>query len=182
VRQHGWSKRRTWRKLHIGVNEQNGEILTAVASTNDFRDDELLGDLIEPLEEVRLTQLSGDGIYDSRRCYGLLQKRGVYASIPPWHRARLADLKKKPELAQRNVHIQRIASLGRLGQNGRKKWKEEVGYHRRSLAETTFFRLKTLFTTRLSSRSFESQASELLLRCAVLNSMTQLGMPRSYAC
>ena len=24
VRQHGWSKRRTWRKLHIGVNEATG--------------------------------------------------------------------------------------------------------------------------------------------------------------
>src|SRR3982751_3007307 len=30
VRQHGWSKRRTWRKLHLGVDEATGEIVAAV--------------------------------------------------------------------------------------------------------------------------------------------------------
>jgi hypothetical protein len=32
VRQHGWSKRRTWRKLHLGVDEATGEIVAVVAS------------------------------------------------------------------------------------------------------------------------------------------------------
>jgi hypothetical protein len=32
VRQHGVDKRRTWRKLHVGVNEAPREILSAVAS------------------------------------------------------------------------------------------------------------------------------------------------------
>ena len=27
VRQHGWTKRRTWRKLHVGVNEATGEVV-----------------------------------------------------------------------------------------------------------------------------------------------------------
>lgn len=35
VRQHGYSKRRTWRKLHLGVDEETGEILAAVVSTNN---------------------------------------------------------------------------------------------------------------------------------------------------
>lgn len=30
IRQHGISKRRTWRKLHLGVDETTGEILAAV--------------------------------------------------------------------------------------------------------------------------------------------------------
>ena len=29
VRQHGWSKRRTWRKLHIAVDEETKEIMVA---------------------------------------------------------------------------------------------------------------------------------------------------------
>jgi len=36
TRQHGISKRRTWRKLHLGVDETTGEILSAVVTTNDF--------------------------------------------------------------------------------------------------------------------------------------------------
>ncbi len=35
VRQHGYSKRRTWRKLHLGVDETTGEILAGVVSTNN---------------------------------------------------------------------------------------------------------------------------------------------------
>ena len=27
VRQHGWTKRRTWRKLHLGVDEATGEVV-----------------------------------------------------------------------------------------------------------------------------------------------------------
>ncbi len=33
TRQHGVSKRRTWRKLHLGVDEATGEILAAVVTT-----------------------------------------------------------------------------------------------------------------------------------------------------
>ncbi|WP_202219069.1 hypothetical protein [Okeania sp. KiyG1] len=37
-----WSrKRRTWRKLHLGVNEATGEIVTTVVSTNDVSDDQV---------------------------------------------------------------------------------------------------------------------------------------------
>lgn len=178
VRQHGYSKRRTWRKLHLGVNESDGEIAAAVVSTNDFRDDELLGDLLDQVpEEVKLSQVSGDGIYDSRECYRLLQKRDAVASFPPRQGARW---NKSPELWQRNANLQRIADLSRNRQDGRKKWKQEIGYHRRSLVETSFFRLKTIFGNQLSARSFDAQAVELLLRCSILNRITQQGMPESY--
>ncbi len=42
------------------------------------------------------------------------------------------------------------------------------------------FRLKTLFGDRLSARRFKRQQTEVAIRCAALNRMTQLGMPDSY--
>ena len=51
VRSHGWSKRRTWRKLHVGVDEATGEIITAAATTNDFSDGQLLPDLLNQIDE-----------------------------------------------------------------------------------------------------------------------------------
>ena len=176
VRQHGYSKRRTWRKLHIGINEATGEVIAAMASTNDLRDDALLGDLLEQVPGL-IEQVSGDGIYDTGECYRLLQEREARAAIPPRRGARRSS---KPELAARNAHLLRIQQLSQQGEDGRKKWKHEVGYHRRSLVETAFFRLKTLFGNTLSARHFQAQANELFLRCAALNRMTQLGMPQSY--
>jgi hypothetical protein len=38
VRQHGWSQRRTWRKLHLGVDEKSGELVAVTLSTNDLSD------------------------------------------------------------------------------------------------------------------------------------------------
>ncbi|HEY9620546.1 MAG TPA: IS5/IS1182 family transposase, partial [Crinalium sp.] len=53
-------------------------------------------------------------------------------------------------------------------------------YHRRSLAETTMFRFKTIFGDRLSSRKFNNQAVELFIKCAALNRMIQSCKPDSY--
>jgi NTP pyrophosphatase (non-canonical NTP hydrolase) len=176
VRQHGYSKRRTWRKLHLGINEETGEVVAAMASTNDLRDDALLGDLLEQVPG-EIEQVSGDGIYDTAECYRLLQERGARAAIPPRRGARKSQ---KPEMEARNAHLRRIQQLSEQGEDGRKAWKQEVGYHRRSLVETAFFRLKTLMGNTLSARHFQAQANELFLRCAALNRMTQLGMPQSY--
>ena len=135
-----------------------------------------MGDLLEQVPG-EIEQVSGDGIYDTARCYQLLQERGARAAIPPRRGARKSA---KPEMEARNAHIERIQQLDKRGPEGRKAWKQEVGYHRRSLVETAFFRLKTLSGNTLSARHFQAQANELFVRCAVLNRMTQLGMPHSY--
>jgi hypothetical protein len=44
VRQHAVGKRRTWRKLHFGVDEATLEIVIVVASANDVSDAEALSD------------------------------------------------------------------------------------------------------------------------------------------
>ncbi len=39
VRQHGWSKRRSWRKLHLGVDPQTGFVHCHVLTQNNESDD-----------------------------------------------------------------------------------------------------------------------------------------------
>jgi hypothetical protein len=65
VRQHGISKRRTWRKLHLAIDEASSQIVGAVLSTNDVADSAALPSLLEQVEEP-IAQLSGDGGYDKR--------------------------------------------------------------------------------------------------------------------
>ena len=78
VRQHGYSKRRTWRKLHLGVDESTGEILAAVVSTNNVSDDEAFGDLLDGIEG-EIEAVSADGAYDKRKCYDAIEERGADA-------------------------------------------------------------------------------------------------------
>ena len=174
VRQHGWSKRRTWRKLHLAVNEATGEIVAAVASEAGVSDDEALPDRVAQVEgDIR--QVSADGAYDKRPCYEALAERGATAVIPP---RRDAKIWQQGNCA--GAPWQRDENLRAIRQKGRRRWKQESGSHRRSLAETTFFRLKTIFGPAVSSRHFPQQATELFLQVAALNRMTHLGMPDSY--
>ncbi len=175
VRQHGWSRRRTWRKLHIGVDEATHELVVAVVSTNSFKDSQLLPDLLEQVED-KIYQVSADGAYDSRNCYDAIREREARAAIPPQKRARIWQ--------HGNTHAERHIrdeNLRRIRHVGRAAWKRESNYHRRSLAETAVFRVKMIFGERVSARSFDGQSAQLLVRCAALNRMTHLGMPASYA-
>jgi Transposase DDE domain len=175
VRQHGYSKRRTWRKLHLGIDEASGEIVASVLTTNDFGDGEILPDLIEQIDSP-LSQASGDGAYDSFENYDLLHKRGAKITIPPRDNAKTrqhGNCKSSPLV--RDKVVREIRKLGRA------EWKRINGYHRRSIAETTMFRFKQIFGDNLHAILFESQATEAFVKCNVLNKMTALGMPKSYA-
>lgn len=173
VRQHGVDKRRTWRKLHVGVNEATGEILAAVASTNNVSDDDAFADVIDGIDE-EIEQVSGDGAYDKRKCYDKIAARGAKPTIPP--RKDAVRWEEEPDGPQKHPRNQ---VLERIDQVGRQQWKQESGYHRRSLAETTMFRFKTIFGATLRRRLFDNQAVELFLKCAALNRMIQLGKPNS---
>jgi len=174
VRQHGYSKRRTWRKLHLLVDEESREIVSVGASTNSVSDGEMLPELLAAIGG-EIAQVSADGIYDQRKVYDAINERGARAAIPPRRGARIWQ--HGNSLAERLVRDENLRSIRK---NGRKKWKQAVGYHRRSLAETTVFRYKTIFGDRSQSRKIENQFTEMFIKCAALNRMTHLGMPQSY--
>ena len=73
----------------------------------------------------------------------------------------------------------RSAALEVIQRDGLKAWKQQIGDHRRSLAETAMGRIKGLFGKRLQARSWERQVNECYLCVAAMNRMTGLGMPVS---
>ncbi len=176
VRTHGKSKRRTWRKLHIGVDPENGEIQAAALTTNSVSDDQMVGPLLAQIEQP-IDRFAGDGGYDKRRVYDSLNQHAPDARvlIPPRQNARIWQHGNT-----KTERLRRDENLRAIRKTGRNAWKQASGYHLRSLAETTMFRLKTIFGDRLSARLMETQSTQALVRCAALNRMTHLGMPLSY--
>ena len=174
VRQYGYTKRRTWRKLHLAVDSNSHSIEAAAVSTNDFKDSELLPELLGQIEGS-IERLCADGAYDSHEIYEVIEARGTKPIIPPRKGAVIAQHGNcsAPEKPRDKV-------VRDIKKTGRKKWKIKTGYHKRSLAETTMYRIKTIFGGVLRSRLFETQAVEALLKCHILNRMTSLGMPDSY--
>lgn len=174
VRQHGYSKRRTWRKLHLSVDEETREIIVAGGSTNSVSDGEMLPVMLAEVGD-EVCQVSADGIYDQRKCYEAINRLSARAAIPPRRGARIWQ--------HGNTKAERLArdeNLRSIRKQGRKGWKQECGYHRRSLAETAVFRYKITFGDKLHSRKVENQFNEMFIKCAALNRMAHLGMPQSY--
>src|SRR5215510_10268074 len=173
VRQHGVGKRRTWRKLHLCIDEATLEIVSVVASTNDVSDAEALPDLLQDAPGG-IEQVSADGAYDQRKCYDTLNKHGAKAAIPPRKGAKIwQHANTKAERHARDKNLRRIRKVGRKG------WKKDSNYHRRSLAETQVFHFKTIFGDRVQARHIDNQFKELMLKSAILSQMTHLGMPDS---
>lgn len=175
VRQHGYTKRRTWRKLHLSVDAATQSIKAVVLTEASVDDAEAGRQLLDEIKGP-IKQVSGDGTYDKRKFYEACVQREVeQIAVPPQRNARIwqhGNSSKPP--------LPRDQNLRRIRHVGRKRWKEEVGYHRRSLAETAMFRFKIIFGNTLSTRTLARQMVEVRIKCAALNRMTQLGMPDSY--
>lgn len=177
VRQHGWSKHRTWKKLHIGIDSVNGDIIFGEATGNNVTDGEMVKPLFAQLPlSATIDQVSADGAYDKRACYDVFNERNVTRiAIPPQRNAKIWRHGNT-----RGERLARDENIRQIRKKGKNQWKQEINYHKRSLVETTMFRLKTIFTDKVQARGEANQRVQLLLRCKALNLMTTLGMPDSY--
>jgi len=173
VRQHGYSKRRTWLKLHLAVDPQTHEVQAAMVTDAGVTDAEAVPDLLEQVENP-IDGAAGDGAYDRQVVYDALESRSARAVIPPRR-----DAKVKRHGNSTGPRLARDENLRRIRKVGRASWKKESGYHRRSLAETAMFRMKAIFGDGVASRSPAQQATEAGVRCRALNIMTHQGMPQS---
>jgi hypothetical protein len=84
VRQHGISKRRIWRKLHLALDSQTQEVVTVELTANGVGDAEILPDLLEQLDpEEALASVAADGAYDTSNVHHAIRRRLAQALIPP---------------------------------------------------------------------------------------------------
>jgi hypothetical protein len=175
VKMHGRSKHRTWRKAHIAITP-DGKIEAAKLTFNGVADCEAAPDVLNQIESD-IDALAGDGGYDKEEIYETGRDKGIkQILIPPQKNAKIkwhGNLKGEPHKRDGNLRL--------IRKIGRKRWKERAGYHVRSLIETTMSRLKIITGEKLNARKFENQAVEFLISCNILNRMSALGMPDSYA-
>ena len=83
VRQHGYTKRRTWRKLHLSVDSETQEIQAVVLSEASLDDAGAVPDLLNQSTKS-VEQIGGDGAYDKRKVYEDCAARGIRrVAIPP---------------------------------------------------------------------------------------------------
>jgi hypothetical protein len=172
MRTHGKSKRRTWRKLHLAVNPKTQEIEAEVLTENSGHDADQVQDLLDQIP-VPVDTFYGDGGYDKWKVYGKLADEEIQPVIPPQHNAKI-----KQHGNASAAPLPRDEAIRAIRRQGRKAWKKNVGYHRRSLSETAMYRMKCCFGNMLKNRALKNQRTEARLRSKILNRFTHLGLPQ----
>ena len=169
---HGGKGKRGWRKLHLGV-DGSGVIVAQVLTDGNADDAATVPDLLGQFEG-ELSGLVADAAYDSRPVYDAATQRGAVVVVPPTRNATVGG---------RNVTqcSARDRTVARIREVGRRQWKKESGYHRQGTVENAFFRYKSIIGDRLRARHSKAQEAETLIACNILNGMTALGRPASYA-
>lgn len=175
VRKHGWNKHRRWMKLHLAIDLETEQILAADLTTNSVDDSKGCEQMLWGKQgaAMKINSFTADMAFDNKRLRGRLFDAGVTQIIPPITRA-VPGKGSDPMLRGREEALRSIAELGR------KAWKEAVGYHRRSLAETAMYRYKTIIGPCLKSRKPETQKTEALVGIVILNRTLQMAKPISY--
>ena len=168
---HGGRGIRGWKKLHLGVDVSG--VIVAHALTGGHVDDATTAlDLIDKVEGD-VSCLTADAAYDTRGIYEAAGARGATVVIPPTRTATVSG--RRPRSPARDRTIRQVP------QAGRRQWKKDSGYHQQARVENAFFRYKLIIGESLRARSRAGQETEAILACNILNQMTQLGRPASYA-
>lgn len=176
VRKHGASKRRTWRKLHIGIDVQTQEIILVELSSNGEDDAAVATKLLQG-QSHKLNSFRGDGAYDDLKLRQALGNR-VRQIIPPPKDAVVRKGTKNKPLAE--YLQQRNQAVAFIQEQDSKTWKIKEGYHQRSLNEVAMFRYKNTFSAQMKARKMENQKTEVKLKCKILNTFRRQGMPLAY--
>jgi hypothetical protein len=173
VEKHGAKARRSWRKLHIGVDADTGQIVATRLTTNDVDDGSQVGPLLDQVSGP-LASFTGDGAYDRDDVYSAVIERHSDAAVivPPRSGAVLSET-AGTEPTQRDLHLQLIA------ERGRRAWQKASGYNRRALVEADISRYKRVTGEAVRSHTDGRQATEVAIAVGVLNWMLELGRPES---
>ncbi len=166
-------KRRSWRKLHLGLDLASGEIMCSDLTPDNVGDPTALPGLLDQFEGSVLRFLA-DGAYDGSPTRNRLTARfgdDVEIVIPPPTNAVLTP-NSLNDPSPRNKHISQIQDHGRLA------WQASSGYNLHIRAEAQIGRWKVVIGPKLSSRIFDNQKTEAKIGVHVLNRMTELGCAR----
>ncbi len=178
VEKHGTRTRRSWRKLHLGVNADTGQIVAAALTSKEVDDAPSLACSVAQigplLDQVTgsLASVTADGAYDQDSVYADVADHHPDAAVivPPRSTAVLSEMAATAP-TQRDCHLECITEMSRMA------WQKASGYNRRAKVEAAIGRWKQVIGDGLRSSIDERRVTEMDVAVHVLNRMLELERP-----
>jgi hypothetical protein len=171
VEKHGSKARRSWRKLHLGVDADTGRIVASALTDKAVDDGSQVGPLLDQIDSP-VASFTADGAFDRDDVYNEVAARHPEAAVvvPPRSGAVPSDTAETAP-TQRDRHLEVIAARGRMG------WQKVSGYNWRALIEADIGRFKRVIGDTLRSHTDGRQGTEMAIAVRALNRMLELGRP-----
>jgi Transposase DDE domain len=168
---HGSRTRRSWKKLHLGVDADTGRIVATALTGHDGDDGSQVGPVLEQVDGP-VASFTADGAYDRDDVYAEVAVRHPEAAVivPPRSSA-VPSGAAETAPTQRDRHLEAIAERGRMG------WQKASGHNWRALIEADIARWKRVIGGALRSQTDGRQATEVAIAVRVLNRMLDFGRP-----
>ena len=169
-------KQRAWRKLHIAVDRETGNIVASELTASRARDATRVLALLTQIQ-APLVSVAADSAYDKEAVYEAIEAhspgRRTRVVIPPQRNATLSQ-NSNTAMQERDRHIRAIE------RHGRREWYKLSGYTKRSMVENAVYRYKAIIGPEMRARTLARQRIEHRIGCEILNKMAALGMPDTY--
>ncbi|WP_276308244.1 IS5 family transposase [Roseovarius nitratireducens] len=179
ARKHGGSKRRVWRKIHLGIDEQTLEVRAVEVTGSHIGDSPMLPELLDQIPaDQEVGSVTADGAYDTRKCHDAIADRGVHAVVPPrrnakpWKASHQHQGCRGAQRVPAGLEIPRSCDLATMERIPPLEPRRDQD----ALYEPKVREAK-LLGQRLMARDFDRQIAEIHVRIAVLNGYTALGIP-----
>ena len=168
---HGTSKRRSWRKLHVGIDADSDQIVAFDLTDKGVDEASHVEPLLDQLNDAP-TSFMGDGAYDRGHVLDAVLARNPAARvIVPPSKGAVQGPTATTSPTQRDLHIRLIHEHGRMN------WQKASGYNRRSKVEAGIGRYKRVIGDSLRSREDARRECEEKIVVKTLNHMLELGHP-----
>ncbi len=170
---HGRTPRR-WRKLHLAVNAETGEIVAHSLTDKDTSDITEVAGLLATVEG-QVASVIADGAYDGASVYDAAAAR---QHNPPPH---IVIPPRASSIVNADAQIETIRDgyVRYIAERGRMAWQKANGYGRRSIVETTIGRYKHIIGPKVRARSTTAQKGEVAIAICALNQMIRIAKPNS---
>ena len=149
-------KQRAWRKLHIAVDRETGNIVASELTASRARDATRVPALLTQIQ-APLVSVAADSAYDKEAVYEAIEAhspgRRTRVVIPPQRNATLSQ-NSNTAMQERDRHIRAIE------RHGRREWYKLSGFTKRSMVENAVYRYKAIIGSEMRARTLARQRVE----------------------
>ena len=162
---HKWNVRKGYLKIHVAVDIKKKRIVSLEVSSEEVHDGSKLKVLVDrAMENNNVKRIIADGAYDSNENFRFLCQNDIEPAI----RVRKNSSLSREGGRRSMTHSPRKEVVLKQLKNY-KRWKHDINYGYRWMAETAFSSIKRMFGEYVSARRFPNMVKEMLVKVSLYN-------------